>query len=46
MERRAGKVRYDLALRAEGQIRIFYGVTEDGMEGRWATFMQEDQAEE
>jgi hypothetical protein len=42
-ERRAGKVRYDLALREEdGKVRIFYGVTEDGMEGRWAQFLQEE----
>jgi hypothetical protein len=42
-ERRAGKVRHDLALRGEdGTVRIFYGVTEDGMEGRWATFVQEE----
>ncbi len=42
-ERRAGKVRYDLALRTEdGKVRIFYGVTEDGMEGSWATFVQDE----
>jgi hypothetical protein len=42
-ERRAGKERYDLALRTEdGKVRIFYGVTEDGMEGRWANFVQEE----
>jgi hypothetical protein len=43
IERRAGKVRYDLALRGEdGKIRIFYGVTDDGMEGRWAEFVQDE----
>lgn len=42
-ERRAGKVRYDLALRTDdGKVRIFYGVTEDGMDGPWATFVQEE----
>lgn len=41
-EKRAGKVRYDLAMRENGAIRIFYGVTDDGMEGRWATFIQEE----
>ena len=41
-EKRAGKLRYDLALRENGSIRIFYGVTEDGMEGRWATFVQDE----
>ncbi|MBP7964510.1 MAG: putative DNA binding domain-containing protein [Caldilineaceae bacterium] len=39
--KRAGKVRYDLALRENGQVRIFYGVTDDGMEGAWAQFVTE-----
>ena len=38
-ESRAGKVRYDLARRNGKNIRIFYGVTEDGMEGPWAEFV-------
>ncbi len=43
IERRAGKVRYDLALRDhDGKVRIFYGVTEDGMEGPWAAFVQDE----
>jgi hypothetical protein len=42
-DKRAGKVRYDLALREKDTIRVFYGVTEDGMEGPWATFIQEDE---
>jgi hypothetical protein len=41
-EKRAGKLRYDLALRENGSVRVFYGVTEDGMEGKWADFIQED----
>lgn len=41
-ERRAGKVRYDLALRENGDVRIFYGVTEDGMEGKWAAFVKDE----
>ncbi len=41
-EKRAGKLRYDLALRENGSVRIFYGVTEDGMEGRWAAFVQDE----
>ncbi len=39
--KRAGKIRYDLALRENGQVRVFYGVTDDGMEGAWAQFVQE-----
>jgi hypothetical protein len=42
VERRAGKPRYDLALREGDAVRIFYGVTDDGMEGVWAQFVQED----
>ncbi len=39
--KRAGKVRFDLALRQGSDIRIFYGVTEEGMEGDWAQFVEE-----
>lgn len=42
VDKRAGKVRYDLALRESGATRVFYGVTEDGMEGRWSAFIQDD----
>ena len=42
VEKRARKLRYDLALRENGNIRVFYGVTEDGMDGRWSTFLQEE----
>lgn len=42
VDKRAGKIRYDLALRENGNIRIFYGVTEDGMEGRWSVFVQDE----
>jgi hypothetical protein len=42
-ERRAKKLRYDLAVRqadAPGGLRVFYGVTEDGMTGPWAHFLK------
>ena len=38
-DKRAGKVRYDLALRSGEVIRVFYGVTEDGMGGPWQQFL-------
>jgi hypothetical protein len=41
-EKRAGKLRYDLALREGDNVRIFYGVTEDGMEGAWSTFLADE----
>jgi hypothetical protein len=44
-DKRAGKVRYDLALRENGAIRVFYGVTEDGMEGPWAQFVEVEETE-
>ncbi len=38
--RRAKKLRYDLALRMpDGTVRVFYGVTADGMTGSWAQFL-------
>lgn len=45
--RRAKKMRYDLALRqADGPVRVFYGVTADGMSGPWAQFLKaEDRGE-
>ncbi len=45
--RRAKKMRYDLALRqADGAVRVFYGVTADGMSGPWAQFLlAEDRGE-
>lgn len=42
VEKRARKMRYDLALRENGNTRVFYGVTEDGMDGRWSTFLQDE----
>ncbi len=34
-----GNVRYDLALRGAGQLRVFYGVSESGMSGEWQQFL-------
>lgn len=42
-ETRAGKVRYDLARREGERIRVFYGVTDEGMEGEWTAFVQEEE---
>ncbi len=40
--RRAGKVRYDLVQRMpNGQLHVYYGVTEDGIDGPWRVFLQE-----
>ena len=34
--KRAGKVRFDLAQRlSDGRVRVYYGVTEDGIHGEW-----------
>lgn len=41
-EKRAGKQRFDLALREGDQIRVFYGVTDEGMEGAWEIFVPEE----
>lgn len=44
--RRAKKLRYDLALRQpDGTIRVFYGVTSDGMTGPWAQFLRAEDRE-
>jgi len=40
--RRAGKVRYDLVQRMpDGQLHVYYGVTEDGIDGPWRVFLEE-----
>lgn len=40
-EHRAGASRYDLAARYEdGSLRIFYGVTDEGLMGRWRELVQ------
>lgn len=38
---RAGKLRYDLAMRDEnGEARVFFGVTEDGVDENWKELLQ------
>ncbi len=40
---RAGKTRYDLVQRApDGSLRIYYGVTEEGLHGEWEHFLEAD----
>jgi PHP family Zn ribbon phosphoesterase len=40
-KRRAGKVRYDFVQRdGEGQLHVYYGVTEDGLHGEWREFLE------
>ncbi len=39
---KAGSTRYDLAQRDNGSIRVFYGVTENGMHGQWMQFLGEE----
>jgi hypothetical protein len=42
-EKRAKRWRYDLVLRGEeGSLRVFYGVTADGMSGPWQQFLREE----
>ena len=40
VSRRAGKMRYDFVQRdAEGKLHVYYGVTEEGIEGEWRRFL-------
>jgi hypothetical protein len=41
--KRAGKVRYDLVQRMpDGQFHVYYGVTEDGIDGPWRVFLDDN----
>jgi hypothetical protein len=42
--KRAGVIRYDLVQRDNGNMRVYYGVTEDGMHGPWQQFISDDEA--
>ena len=41
----AGQARYDLAQRDNGRLRIYYGVTDDGVHGPWARLVGIEGAE-
>lgn len=41
--KKSGNVRYDLVQREGGNIRVYYGVTENGMHGKWQTFLAPDE---
>ena len=40
--KRGGTVRYDLVQRTPEGLRVYYGVTEDGMHGPWQVFVSDD----
>jgi Putative DNA-binding domain len=40
--KRGGVVRYDLVQRDKGNVRVYYGVTDDGMHGPWQQFVSDD----
>lgn len=42
---KAGETRYDLAQRDNGNIRVYYGVSESGMHGPWQVFLAPDDEE-
>jgi len=37
--KQSGSQRYDLAQRAGGKVRVYYGVTEDGLHGEWKAML-------
>ncbi len=41
--KRGGTVRYDLVQRTPDGLRVYYGVTDDGMHGPWQAFIEEDE---
>lgn len=41
--KKAGGTRYDLVQRDNGSVRVYYGVTENGMHGQWALFLGEEE---
>jgi hypothetical protein len=41
-----GRSRYDLVQREDGRLRVYYGVTEDGIHGQWARLVGLDVGDE
>ena len=39
---KAGETRYDLCQRENGNIRVYYGVSESGMHGPWQVFLADE----
>lgn len=44
--RKAGSIRYDLVQRDNGNLHVYYGVTENGMHGQWSHFLSDDADED
>ena len=40
--RRGNDVRYDLVKQENNKLRVFYGVSDTGMDGRWQQFLEPD----
>lgn len=42
---KGGETRYDLVQREDGKVRVYYGVTDSGMQGVWQAFLAPEDAE-
>jgi len=42
--KRGQDTRYDLVMRVDGGLRVFYGVSEAGMDGAWLQFIESEEA--
>jgi hypothetical protein len=40
---KAGRARYDLVQRENGNLRVYYGVSENGMHSNWSEFLSEEE---
>jgi hypothetical protein len=43
---KGGETRYDLVQRENGKLRVYYGVTDSGMQGDWQTFLAPEEVEQ